>query len=85
MIRCERLGRADYPTHLSSCCIDNAPGRGRIVASSGFPPDMLAVLRHNKELGVAPLPAMQRLLRGERVAQYDACPPMRATGRATSS
>src|SRR3954466_4884471 len=44
--------------------------RGRIVASSGLPTEMVAELRRYEQPGVAPLPAMQRLLLGERVAQY---------------
>src|SRR3954447_6039887 len=44
--------------------------RGRVVASSGLPAEMVAELRRYQQLGVAPLPAMQRLLLGERVAQY---------------
>src|SRR4051794_11921694 len=44
--------------------------RGRVVASSGLPAEMVAELRRYEQPGVAPLPAMQRLLLGERVAQY---------------
>jgi GAF domain-containing protein len=44
--------------------------RGRVIASSGLPAEMVAELRRYEQPGVAPLPAMQRLLLGERVTQY---------------